>query len=236
MSNKKILAIIPARGGSKRIPRKNIKDFLGQPIIKYSIDTVIKSNCFDEVMVSTDDKEIAKIAIECGAKVPFFRSTRNSNDQATTADVVEEVLQEYQKRGINYDYVCCLYATAPFITADKIIKAKRMLEESDADSILPVSRYSFPIQRSFKINKRGFLVLNWPQNINIRSQDLVPSYHDAGQFYLLRVSSFLRQKKLFAEKTIPIITSEMEVQDLDCEEDWKIAEAKYKILNERHDK
>jgi N-acylneuraminate cytidylyltransferase len=234
MRNKRTLAVIPARGGSRRIPRKNIKDFLGQPIIKYSIDTVIKSNCFDEIMVSTDDKEIARIAIECGAKVPFFRSAQNSNDHATTADVIEEVLQEYQKRGINYDYVCCLYATAPFIKADKIIRAKRLLEKSDADSILPVSRYSFPIQRSFNINSEGFLVLNWPQNINTRSQDLVPSYHDAGQFYLLKVSSFLKQKKLFAEKTIPIITSEMEVQDMDCEEDWKIAEAKYIILNKIH--
>jgi pseudaminic acid cytidylyltransferase len=233
MKKKKILVIIPARGGSKRIPRKNIKDFLGQPIIKYSIDAAIESKCFDEVMVSTDDKEIAKVAIKYGAKVPFFRSAKNSDDHATTANVIEEVLSEYLKLGKKYDYACCLYSTAPFVTAKKLTEAKKLLVKSGADSVLPVTNFSFPIQKSFKIEDDGTLKMNWPKYLNSRSQDLKPAYHDAGQFYFLNVKSFLKQKKLFAKKTLPIITSELEVQDLDNESDWKIAEFKYKALAER---
>jgi N-acylneuraminate cytidylyltransferase len=237
MLNKTTLAIIPARGGSKRIPRKNIKDFLGQPIIKYSIDAAINSKCFDEVMVSTDDKAIAKIAIKYGAKVPFLRSVKNSGDHATTADVIEEVLLEYQKLDKKYDYVCCLYSTAPFVTAEKIIKAKKVLEQSNIDAVLPVTSFSFPIQRSFKIEASGMIKMNWPEHMNTRSQDLEPTYHDAGQYYFLKVKSFLVQKKVFANKTLPVITSELEVQDLDNESDWKIAEFKYKALTEKsHEK
>jgi pseudaminic acid cytidylyltransferase len=235
MPNKKVLAIIPARGGSKRIPRKNIKDFLGQPIMKYSIDAVIKSKCFDEVMVSTDDREIAKIAVECGAKVPFFRSDKNSDDEATTADVIAEVLLEYKKKGINYDYVCCLYATAPFSTPEELIKAKEMLEKSNADSVFPVIAFGFPVQRSFKIDESGKLKMNWPKNINIRSQDLKTIYHDAGQFYFLNVDKFLKNKKIFSENSMPIVVSESEAQDIDNEQDWKIAELKYRIMKRKYD-
>jgi pseudaminic acid cytidylyltransferase len=230
MKGKKILAIIPARGGSKRIPRKNIKNFLGKPIIAYSIKAAIASKIFDEVMVSTDDKEIAGVAKKYGAKVPFFRSTKNSDDHATTADVIKEVLLEYKKQGKNYDYVCCLYSTAPFVTSEKLIKAKETLEKSRADSVLPVTFFSFPIQRSFKIDSNGALKMNWPEYLNTRSQDLKPAYHDAGQYYFLNVKSFLTQKKVFAKKTLPIITSELEIQDIDNEEDWKLAEFKYRAL------
>lgn len=233
MNGKKILAIIPARGGSKRIPRKNIKNFLGKPIIAYSIKAAIGSRIFDEVMVSTDDKQIARVAIKYGAKIPFFRSAKNSDDHATTADVIKEVLLEYKKQGENYDYVCCLYSTAPFVTPEKLIKAKETLEGSGADSVLPVTSFSFPIQRSFKIDSDGTLKMNWPKYINTRSQDLNPAYHDAGQYYFLDVKNFLIQKKVFAKITLPIITSELEVQDIDNEKDWKLAEFKYRALIRR---
>ena len=233
MKDKKILAIIPARGGSKRIPRKNIKDFLGKPIIAYSIETAIDSNLFDEVMVSTDDKEIAEVAKKYSASVPFMRSKKNSDDNATTADVIEEVLSEYQKQNKEYDYVCCIYATAPFITRERLIIATEMLENSEADSVLPITRFGFPIQRSFKVENDGLLKMFWPENVDVRSQDLETAYHDSGQFYFLRVDKFLSQKKIFTEKTLPIIVSEKEVQDIDTEEDWKIAEIKYKMLNKK---
>jgi pseudaminic acid cytidylyltransferase len=232
MEDKKILAIIPARGGSKRIPRKNIKNFLGKPIIVYSIKSAIASKIFDEVMVSTDDKEIAGVAVKYGAKIPFFRSAKNSDDHATTADVIKEVISEYKKQGNNYDYVCCLYSTAPFVTAEKLIRAKETLEKSHADSVLPVTAFSFPIQRSFKIDTKGRLKMNWPKNMNARSQDLLPTYHDAGQFYFLDVKKFLLNKIIFSGDTLPMIVPETEVQDIDNEEDWKMAEFKYRALTE----
>ena len=226
---KKSLAIITARGGSKRIPRKNIKLFSGFPIIKYSIDAALNSGCFDEVMVSTDDDEIAEIAVKYGASVPFYRSPETSNDHAMTADVIREVLWEYRKRNILFNYACCIYPTAPFISADKIKRGYESLLDSDADSAVPVVRFSYPIQRALKI-ENGLLEMIWPENLNKRSQDLMPAYHDSGQFYWLKVESFLRHGLLFAEKTVPIEIPESEVQDIDNEEDWKIAEMKYRIL------
>lgn len=226
----KVLAIITARGGSKRIPRKNIKYFIGFPIIKYSIDAAINSECFDEVMVSTDDKEIIDIAKQYGASVPFIRSNQSSNDHAVLADVIEEVLSEYKKLGKEFDYFCCLLPTAPFITSEKLKKSFKMLKESGADSLVPVVQFSFPIQRAFKIDNHN-LKMFYPENMHVRSQDLEPAYHDSGQFYWMKTEEFLKQKKLFAEKTIPYKLSELEVQDIDTEEDWKIAEIKYKLIN-----
>lgn len=229
MNDKKILAIIPARGGSKRIPRKNIKDFLEKPIIAYPIEAAISSKLFNEVMVSTDDQEIAEVAKKYEAKVPFMRSEKNSNDHSTTVDVIEEVLLEYKKIGKEFDNVCCLYPTAPFVTPERLVEALKLLERYGADSVLPVTSFNYPIQRSFKIENDGTLKMNWPENINTRSQDLMPTYHDSGQFYCLDVKKFLIQKKLFMDNTLPIIVSELEVQDIDNEEDWKIAELKYKL-------
>lgn len=229
----KAVAIITARGGSKRIPRKNIKPFLGQPIIKYSIDAAIKSDIFSEVMVSTDDKEIAEIAVKYGAKVPFFRSIKNSDDHSTTADVIEEVLLEYGKHGQEFDYACCIYPTAPFVSAGRLKESMENLKSSGADSALPVTRFSYPILRSLKIADDGTLKMNWPENINKRSQDLAPAYHDAGQYYCLDVKKFLVKKKLFTDNTLPIIVSELEVQDIDNEEDWQIAEMKYKLMGNK---
>ena len=225
----KCLAIITARGGSKRIPRKNIKSFLGNPIIKYSIDAALNSQCFKEVMVSTDDQEIANIAIGLGAKVPFLRSYETSNDFSTTSDVIKETLIEYKKIGKEFDYVCCIYPTAPFVTAKKLISAFHIIKSTNADTVVPVVRYSFPILRSFKI-ELGYLKMNWPEYLNSRSQDLPIAYHDCGQFYFLKTSVFIESNKLFSKYTVPIEMPESEVQDIDNEEDWIVAEIKYTIL------
>jgi N-acylneuraminate cytidylyltransferase len=226
------LAIITARGGSKRIPRKNVNAFLGKPIIQYSIEAAINSNIFDEVMVSTDDQEIAEIALQLGAKVPFMRSLDNSNDFATTADVISEVLMRYNEGHKYFDYTCCLYPTAPFITADKLKIAFQLLLASKADSVIPITKFSFPIWRSFKIED-GFINYIWPENANKRSQDLPDSFHDCGQFYFTKTEEFLKNKKLVTQNTIGLIVPESEVQDIDNLEDWEIAEIKYRYLLEK---
>lgn len=225
----KTVAIITARGGSKRIPRKNIKHFLGYPIIKYSINAALNAGCFDEVMVSTDDAEIADTARRLGANVPFMRSEATSNDFSMTADVIEEVLIEYRKRKQQFDYACCIYPTAPFISPERLQRGFELLKETGADSAIPVVRFSYPIQRALKIED-GRLLMIWPENLNKRSQDLMQAFHDVGQFYWLNVKSFLEQKILLGKFTIPIEVPESEVQDIDNEEDWKIAEMKYKLL------
>ncbi|WP_448528258.1 pseudaminic acid cytidylyltransferase [Raineya sp.] len=222
------IAIITARGGSKRIPRKNIKDFLGKPIIAYSIEASLQSGIFQEVMVSTDDTEIAEVAQKYGAKVPFLRSAKNSDDFATTADVLTEVLENYAQLGQNFQYACCLYPTAPFVTAEKLQKAFQLLTESNADSVVPVATFSYPIWRSLKI-ENGKLQMNFPENLNKRSQDLPPAYHDVGQFYFFQVAKFLSTKRLFSDFSVPLHISELEMQDIDNETDWKLAELKYNL-------
>ncbi len=223
------LAVITARGGSKRIPRKNIKEFCGKPILAYSIEAALGAGVFDEVMVSTEDAEIAEIAKARGAKVPFFRSSESANDYATTADVLLEVLEQYRRIGREFDYVCCIYPTAPFVSAEKLKNAMELLAGQGADSLLPVVRFGFPPQRSVVI-KDGLLQFKWPEHMLTRSQDLEPFYHDAGQFYCVRTDSFLEQKKMVMEKTVPMVMPESEVQDIDTEEDWKVAEAKYRAV------
>ncbi len=226
----KALALITARGGSKRIPRKNIKDFNGKPIIAYSIEAALGSGVFDEVMVSTDDEEIAEISRSYGAQVPFLRSEKTSNDYATTSDVINEVISEYEKRGKRFDILTCIYPTAPFITADKLKKAVEDLEKSDADTLIPVVRFSYPPQRAMEIHD-GKLVFRQPENLKARSQDLTPHFHDAGQFYVTRTESFLKTNNLLMGSIIPLELSELEVQDIDNEVDWKLAELKYNLLN-----
>lgn len=228
MIYKRAVAVITARGGSKRIPRKNIKIFCGKPIIEYSIKAALESGIFDEVMVSTDDEEIKEIAIQAGAEVPFMRSSRNAGDLAATHEVVLEVLEKYKEIGIQFEYVCCIYPTAPFLTSENLQKSNKILDEGVADEVIPIVPYSFPPQRSFII-KNGKLEFKWPENRLKRSQDLEVFYHDSGQFYFLRVSAFLSEKKLLLEKTVPLILDEMEVQDIDNEADWKLAELKFQI-------
>lgn len=225
----KSIAIIPARGGSKRIPRKNIKNFLGKPIITYSIEAALKADVFDEVMVSTDDTEIAEIAQKYGAKIPFFRSSELSNDMAMTAPVLIEVLNEYKKLGQNFEYICCIYPCAPFVTFQRLKEAMNILKNNDCDSTLPVVKFSYPPQRCLVI-KDGKAQMLYPENYNVRSQDLESYYHDAGQFYCLKSESLIREERLYCGITLPIILDESEVQDIDTEEDWKIAEIKYKTL------
>ena len=222
------IAIITARGGSKRIPRKNIRDFCGNPIISYAIDAAINSNIFAEVMVSTDDNEIAKIALENGAQGPFYRSSRNSDDYSTTADVLIEVLSEYEKKGLKFDYLCCIYPTAPFVTSEKLKLALKKMINEKAEAIIPVVKFSYPPQRAFII-KDDKLIYKYPENVFKRSQDLESLYHDAGQFYFIKVETFMKNKTLVCKNTIPLIVDELSVQDIDTEEDWKMAELKYKM-------
>ena len=227
MSN---ICIIPARGGSKRIPRKNIKHFLGKPIIAYSIQAAIDSQLFDEVMVSTDDKEIAVIAKKYGAKVPFLRSEKNANDFATTVDVILEVLDGYKRRAQSFDNICCIYPTAPFVSIKKLNKSLDILKSKSLDSVVPIIQYGFPVQRSMRIFKEDFIRMIQPGHMNTRSQDLEPTYHDAGQFYWLKTNKILLHKKLWTNSTGFIVVSELEAQDIDTETDWKIAELKYKMM------
>ena len=223
----KRIAIITARGGSKRIPKKNIKDFCGKPIIAYSIEAAISSGLFDEVMVSTDSEEIAGIAKKYGASVPFMRSAETSNDYATTNDVLIEVFNEYKKRGQEFDIAVCIYPTAPFVTADKLRRAIDMVEKDGADAVTPVVQFSFPPQRAFIIRDNA-LEYQYPENASARSQDLEPIYHDCGQFYVMKPKNVM--DGIIIKKTTPIVMPESEVQDIDTVEDWKIAEMKYQIM------
>ncbi len=228
MSN---IAIIPARGGSKRIPGKNIKNFCGKPIIAYSIEAALSSNLFDEVMISTDDDEIAAIAKKWGAKVPFMRSAKNANDHATTMDVLKEVLQEYFKLNKEFLYGCCIYPTAPFVNDSLLHEAYKKLIKHDFDSVFPIVKYSYPIWRSLKI-KNDKAEMWWPENLNKRSQDLLPAYHDAGQFYWFNIKRIFKSDSLFTINTGVIILDEMQVQDIDNLQDWQLAEIKYQYLQQ----
>lgn len=225
----KNLCIIPARGGSKRIPRKNIRPFMGKPIIAYSIEAALKSGIFDEVMVSTDDEEFAKVARQYGASVPFLRSEATSNDYAGTEDVMKEVIDEYRKIGKEFDNFCCLYSTAPFVTSERLKEAYAMLNDT-IDAAFTVVQYSYPIQRSLKKNENGYVEMNFPQYADARTQDLEPIYHDAGQFYFVKVKAFENEFTLWCKRTTPLVLSELEVQDLDTLTDWQLAEMKFKLI------
>ena len=225
----KRIAIIPARGGSKRIPRKNIKYFCGKPIIAYSIEAALKSNLFDKVLVSTDDKEIAEISIKLGAKVPFLRSKESSDDFSSTFDVLQEVLVELKTFNEAYDYLCCIYPCAPLISTENICLSYDILIKNKFDSVFPILPFSVPIQRAltYKENKVDFLKRDYSLS---RSQDLEKNYHDAGQFYWLNTQICLDKKKIVTDNSGGIIISELEGQDIDNEIDWKLAELKYELL------
>lgn len=224
----KRIAIIPARGGSKRIPRKNIKDFLGKPIIAYSIEAALQSGLFEDVMVSTDDEEIAEVARKSGANIPFFRSSATSNDFATTAAVLTEVLNDYAAAGEKFSYGCCLYPTAPLVKINSINKAYELLKAKQYDTVFPVLRYSYPIWRSLKMEDNK-VKMNWPEHQLSRSQDLPASFHDAGQFYWFNVKAFMEKQVLFTDNTGAIELTELEVQDIDNLTDWQLAELKYSL-------
>ena len=223
------ICIIPARGGSKRISKKNIKDFLGKPIIAYSIEAAIKSNLFDEIMVSTDDNEIAEIAKSYGAKVPFMRSSNNSDDFATTFDVIEEVATAYENTGIIFDNLCCLYSCAPFVSKETLSLGLKLLVENKFDTVFPIIPYSFPIQKALSKSKHKISMIH-KEHLKTRSQDLEERFHDAGQFYWCNTKALLTSKKMITSNTGGFVISEMEAQDIDTETDWKLAELKYQLL------
>lgn len=224
------ICIIPARGGSKRIPGKNIKNFSGKPIIAYSIEAALTSGLFDEVMVSTDDSEIARIAKKFGAKVPFFRSEKNADDHSTTSDVIEEVLMKYSKHSREFIRACCLYPTAPFVTVDSLKEGKRILKNSGADTVFPIVKFEYPVWRGLKKDNEGTVEMIWKEHLNSRSQDLEDVFHDSGQWYWFDVERFLINKRLFTDNTKAIELSPLEVQDIDTIHDWHLAELKYDYL------
>lgn len=226
------LAVIPARGGSKRIPGKNIRPFLGRPIIAYSIEAALGSGCFDRVVVSTDSREIAEIASGLGAEVPFIRPTELSDDYASTlvvvAHAIEKMLPEYD----DTDLVCCIYATAPFIRPEDLTRCRDRILEGDWDYVFPVASYSYPIQRAVRIVARDRIEMIQPEHWKTRSQDLEETYHDAGQFYWGRPEAFVEERPIFSRRSSPVVVPRYRVQDIDTPEDWHRAEAMYKSLKE----
>lgn len=225
------VAIITARGGSKRIPRKNVKSFMGRPMLAYAIGAARESKLFDEVMVSTDDEEIAAIARSEGAAVPFLRSAATASDFATTADVLSEVLSNYGERGQTFDEFCCIYPCVPFLTGEILRTAHEVFAQPETDALMPVVRYSFPIQRAVKLNGVGYLEYREPENASRRSQDLEPTYHDVGMFYFVRTDAFLAKRSVVAGRTRLFEMPEERVQDIDTMDDWRMAEMKFKLLN-----
>lgn len=223
------LCIIPARGGSKRLPRKNMRPFRGRPILAYAVETALAARCFEEVMVSTDESEIAQIAAAAGAAVPFLRSPASSGDTATTAAVLEEVLSGYAAQGSRFDFVCCLYPTAVLVTPSRLQEGLARLESaSGADAVITVQAFSHPIERAFRVTD-GFLQLAAPEHAFARQQDLPPAYHDAGQFYWLRTAAFLKHRAIFLPAALPLPLAEWEAQDINTEDDWRLAEWKWRL-------
>ena len=223
------IAIIPARGGSKRIPKKNLRPFCDKPIIFYAIDTARRSGLFDEIMVSTDSEEIAEIAKGFGATVPFMRSAENADDHATTEDVLLEVLAEYEKRGEKFEYLTCIYPTAVLLDPEMLTEADRIMKENNPAVVIPLIQYSYPPQRCFVIKEDGSAAYQHPEHTRTRSQDLEPLYHDAGQFYVYNVEKLVARGGNIDDDYYPIIVSEMDAQDIDNLSDWEIAEIKYRI-------
>ncbi len=227
------LAIITARGGSKRIPKKNIKNFCGKPIIAYSIEAAMESRLFDEVMVSTDSEEIAETAKQFGAAVPFMRSEKTSDDYATTADVLLEVLEKYRELGKTFDYFCCIYPTAPFVTAEKLIEGMELMETKHPIQVMPVVRFSYPPQRCYVVDENGTIEFKYKEYMSARSQDLENQYHDAGQFYIYDTKKYLSVEGRVSQGIMPIFVSELQVQDIDNEDDWQIAELKFQLMMQK---
>ncbi len=225
-----VVAVIPARGGSKRIPDKNIKPFCGKPIIAYSIEAAKNAGIFDRIIVSTDSKEIASIAKDFGADIPFIRPVELADDFAGTDAVILHALKWLIKDGEKIDYICCIYATAPFVKAEDIIKGYNLLREKNAESCFSVTTYPFSIFRSLKINSQNRLEMFWPEYRETRSQDLLAAYHDAGQFYWADAKNYLKEKQFYSKDAVPVILPRYQVQDIDTLEDWETAEKMYSVL------
>ncbi|HDY86641.1 MAG TPA: pseudaminic acid cytidylyltransferase [bacterium] len=219
-----IVAIIPARSGSKRIPGKNIRMFSGKSIISYSIEAATKANVFDRIIVSTDSYYIGAVAKVCGAEVPFKRPANLSDDHTGTAEVIAHAISWLKENGCAVNYACCIYPTAPFIKPEYIRRGYELLREKKATTAVSVTTYPYPILRSLKLNDDGRIEMIWPENYSKRSQDLPEAYHDAGQFYWVDAERFLVEKTFFSKDSIPVMLPRFLVQDIDTEEDWSIAE------------
>lgn len=224
------IAMIPARGGSKRIARKNIKSFCGKPIIEYSISAALDSGCFDAVIVSTDDEEIADVARKAGAKIPFIRPAALSDDHATTMDVIRHTLEWYEAAGSVPTEICCLYATAPFVTPNDLKSGYDILQKQNCAFAFSATSYAFPIQRAFYLNEQNGVQMFEPENLNTRSQDLVEAYHDAGQFYWCRADAVRKNLPIFTPHASPVLIDRSRAQDIDTPEDWDFAQSLYKIM------
>jgi len=223
------LAIIPARGGSKRIPKKNIKSFNGKPIIAWSIEVARNSDCFDTIIVSTDDDETAQIAKEWGATVPFIRPANLADDYTGTIPVIRHAIEWFLEQGQTPKQVCCIYATAPFITVDTLNRGLKLLIEKDCDYVFTVTSYNFPIQRAFRITSETRIEMFYPEHFYTRSQDLEEAYHDAGQFYWGTASAWLEGRSVYANGSVPLLLTRNRVQDIDTMEDWEQAEHMFRI-------
>lgn len=223
------VAVIPARGGSKRIPRKNIKLFAGKPMIAWSIDAALKSQCFDKVIVSTDDSEIASIAKKYGASVPFFRPDSLSDDHTATIPVIAHAIGWMQAEGWAVDKVCCIYATAPFLQPSDIVQGLALIDEKSVDYSFSVTHYTFPIQRAVKINTAGRIEMFQPEHFLTRSQDLEEAWHDAGQFYWGQADAWLNNRPIFSERSVPVVLPPYRVQDVDTMDDWHRAECLFQV-------
>jgi len=227
------LAVIPARGGSKRIPRKNIKPFCGKPMIAWSIETARLSGCFDRILVSTDDEEIAGVARDCGAEVPFMRPPELADDYTGTIPVISHAIQWQARHGEAPRLACCIYATAPFITAADLQSGLQIIERTQADYVFSVTDYAFPIQRAIRIKENGCVEMFQSEHFNTRSQDLEEAYHDAGQFYWGRTAAWSSAKAIFSANSAPVILPRHRVQDIDTPEDWVRAELMFQAMRSR---
>ncbi|MGL5103532.1 MAG: pseudaminic acid cytidylyltransferase [Plesiomonas sp.] len=225
------IALIPARGGSKRIPQKNIRPFAGKPIIAYSIEAALQASCFDAVIVSTDDPAIVEIAQQYGAEVPFMRPAEIANDYATTTDVIRHALLWFHQQQQPVDALCCLYATAPFVRAEDLLAGYHLLAQDDTDYVFSATRYSFPIQRAIKLDAQQRVSMFQPEHLSTRSQDLPEAFHDAGQFYWGTADAFLNSKPIFSPAARAMILPRQRVQDIDTPEDWEYAELMFRLLH-----
>lgn len=229
----RITAIIPARGGSKRIPKKNIKTFAGKPMIAYAIEAAKETELFDRIIVSTDAKDIADVALAYGAEVPFIRPESLSDDFTGTVPVLVHALSILKEQGFSADYFCCLYATAPFLRGDYIKQGLTLLRENSVTTVFSVTSFPSPVFRALTLKENGHIEMVWPEYYHTRSQDLVEAYHDAGQFYWADTEKFLKEQMLFSKDSMPVILPRAMVQDIDTPEDWEMAEKMYQLLHMR---
>lgn len=228
----KALAVVPARGGSKRLPGKNIRDFAGKPMLAWSVEAAMESGLFDTVMVSTDSEEIAAVARAAGASVPFLRSAETADDHAILLDVMAEVVRRYDAEGQRFERLCCILPTAPLLQASTLRHALALMDEGGFDTVFPVVAFGSPIQRALRRDAAGRTEMRQPEHYASRSQDLEPAYHDAGQFYWMTREVCLSKQPMFAGRAGSFVIDEMEAQDIDTLSDWRLAELKMQARRE----